>query len=102
MRRIKLQDRLLPSYTAGEELMNTVTHGIGIGMGIIVLILCAFKSRTPLSTAGSLIYGFCMIAVYTVSTVYHALPPGNSKKILQILDHCTIYLLIAGTYTPSC
>ncbi len=100
MQRTRIQDRVLPHYTPGEEWMNTVTHGIGILMGIAVLILCARKSVTALSCTGSIIYGLCMIAVYTVSTVYHGSRPGNTKKALQVLDHCTIYLLIAGTYTP--
>ncbi len=100
MRRTKLQDRTLPSYTPGEERLNTITHGIGIVMGFMVLLLCTLKAQNTLCCIGSLVFGFCMIGVYTVSTIYHALPPGNPKKVFQVLDHCTIYLLIAGTYTP--
>ncbi len=100
MERTRLQDRTLPSYTPGEERLNVITHGIGILMGFIVLLLCTMKAHTPLSRIGGLVFGCCMIGVYTISTVYHALPPGNRKKVFQILDHCTIYLLIAGTYTP--
>lgn len=100
MRRTKLQDRVLPSYTSGEEWLNAITHGIGIGLGLVVLILCVLKSGSTLSQAGCILYGLCMTAVYAISTAYHALPANNVKKVFQVLDHCTIYLLIAGTYTP--
>jgi len=100
MQRIKLCDRILPKYSHGEESLNAISHGIGIAMGLIVLILCSSKSGTVSTRIGSIIYGVCMIAVYTISTIYHALPPRTAKKVFQILDHCTIYLLIAGTYTP--
>lgn len=100
MKRTKLKDRLLPKYTAAEEITNTLTHGVGILLGILALLLCLSKADTALSAAGSVIYGISMIALYAISSVYHGLKPGTAKKVLQILDHCTIYLLIAGTYTP--
>lgn len=100
MQRIKLCDRILPKYSPGEERLNAISHGIGIFMGLLVLILCTSKSGTTSTRIGSILYGVCMIAVYTISTIYHALPPRTAKKVFQILDHCTIYLLIAGTYTP--
>lgn len=102
-KRTKLSDRLLPDYTHGEEIMNTVTHIVGGGLGILVLILCLIRSMIKESTIGiisSAIYGFSMIALYTVSSVYHGLHPNMGKKVLQVIDHCTIYVLIAGTYTP--
>ena len=102
-KRTKLSDRLLPDYTHGEEIMNTVTHIVGGGIGILVLILCLIRSMIKESTIGiitSAIYGFSMIALYTVSSVYHGLHPNMGKKVLQVIDHCTIYVLIAGTYTP--
>lgn len=83
--------------------MNTVTHIVGVGMGILVLILCVVRSAIHQNTMGivtSAIYGGCMIALYTVSSVYHGLHPNMGKKVLQVIDHCTIYALIAGTYTP--
>ena len=91
-----MNDRNLPVYSAGEETMNTITHGIGIPFGIVCLILCIGKRPG----AGSLIYGLSLIAVYTISAIYHGWKPGYAKKVLQVLDHCTIYTLIAGTYTP--
>ncbi len=101
MKRIKLQDRVLPDYTVGEEILNAISHGAGIVLGIMVCILCAIKTAgRPLPFWGSLIYGLSMTVLYAFSTLYHSLRPGTSKKVLQIMDHCTIYVLIAGTYTP--
>lgn len=101
MKRTKLSGRTLPSYTFAEELLNAISHGVGILLGIFVLILCAAKARGHLlSFVGCMIYGFSMIALYTVSTLYHSLKPGTAKKVFQVIDHCTIYILIAGTYTP--
>ena len=101
-KRTKLSDRLLPDYTKGEEIMNMVTHIVGGALGIIALGLCLAKAilhGDGYDLAGALIYGVSMIALYTMSSVYHGLKPGTGKKVLQVLDHCTIYLLIAGTYS---
>ncbi|MBQ9859986.1 MAG: hemolysin III family protein [Clostridia bacterium] len=101
--RTKLKDRLLPDYTRGEEIFNTVSHIVGGGFGVIALIAClvvAVLHRDAWAVVGSAIYGFSMVALYTVSSVYHGLRPPMAKKVMQVLDHCTIYLLIAGTYTP--
>ncbi len=100
MKRTKLKDRSLPAYTKGEEIMNMVTHIAGGGLGLIMLLLCLLRSHTPGSLLGSLIYGITMVALYTVSGVYHGLLPGTGKKVMQVIDHCAIYFLIAGTYTP--
>lgn len=103
MKRIKLSDRLLPDYTKGEEIMNTVTHIIGGALAIIALVLCVVRAAANGSTYGvvaSAIYGGTMLGLYTMSSVYHGMRPGMAKKVLQVLDHCTIYFLIAGTYTP--
>ncbi len=101
--RIKLKDRLLPDYTRGEEMMNMVTHIIGGVLGIVVLTQCmtkAIRFSDTKALVGSIIYGFTMIALYTVSSVYHGLRPSMSKKVMQVVDHCAIYFLICGTYTP--
>lgn len=103
MKRTRLSARILPTYSKGEETMNTVTHIVGGGIGILALAGClirAILSGSVLGVICALIYGISMILVYTVSSVYHGLRPGLGKKVLQILDHCAIYLLIAGTYTP--
>jgi hemolysin III len=101
-KRLKLSERRLPNYTKGEEIMNMVTHIVGGALGVAALTLCVIFAaihRNVYGVVGSAIYGACMIALYSLSSVYHGLRPGTGKKVLQILDHCTIYFLIAGTYT---
>jgi hemolysin III len=101
-KRLKLSERCLPDYTRGEEVMNMVTHIVGGALGIAALTLCvifAALNGNVYGVVGSAIYGGCMVALYTMSSVYHGLRPCTGKKVMQILDHCTIYFLIAGTYT---
>lgn len=103
MKRIKLSDRRLPDYTAGEDIMNMVTHIAGGALGVIALILCvlrAVRRGSAFSIIGSGVYGAALVTLYTISSVYHGLRPAMAKKVMQVLDHCTIYFLIAGTYTP--
>lgn len=103
MTRTKLCDRVLPDYTKGEELFNTLSHTAGAVFGIVALLTCLFASisnQDIWGIVGSSIYGSSLILLYTMSSVYHGLPKGMAKKVLQVIDHCTIYLLIAGTYTP--
>ena len=102
MKRTKLTDRRLPDYTRGEEIMNMVTHIVGGAMGIAVLTLCVIRAALNGNVYGivtSAIYGTTMITMYTISSVYHGLKPSLGKKVMQVIDHCTIYFLIAGTYT---
>jgi hemolysin III len=102
-KRTKLKDRILPSYTKGEEIFNMVTHIVGGGVGIAVLTLCVIISALHGSVSGvitSAIFGATMISLYAMSSIYHGLRVGTAKKVFQIIDHCTIYFLIAGTYTP--
>ena len=102
MKRTKLSDRKLPDYTRGEEIMNMVTHIVGGVIGIAVLTLCVIRAALNGNVYGivtSAIYGTCMITMYTISSVYHGLKPNMGKKVMQVIDHCTIYFLIAGTYT---
>ncbi|MBQ9915045.1 MAG: hemolysin III family protein [Clostridia bacterium] len=103
MKRTKLSDRALPDYTKAEEIMNMVTHIVGGGFGVIALSLCVIVAAlhgNVWGIVGGAIYGASMIALYTMSSVYHGLREGTAKKVMQVLDHCTIYFLIAGTYTP--
>lgn len=103
MNRTKLADRVLPAYTKGEEIFHMVSHIVGGAFGVLALILCVVRSLLLGSLWGvvsSCVYGASIIALYTMSSVYHGLKPGMAKKVLQVLDHCTIYYLIAGTYTP--
>ena len=103
MQRTKLADRVLPVYSKEEEIVNTATHVIGGILGLIVLGLCVTRSAIYGNLPGiisSVIYGVSMIALYTMSSVYHGMKPCFGKKVMQVIDHCTIYLLIAGSYTP--
>lgn len=102
MKRTRLRDRRLPDYSKGEETMNMVTHIAGGVIGIVALTLCVIRSAlhgNPWGIATSIVYGISMIAMFTVSSVYHGLRPNMGKKVMQVIDHCTIYFLIAGTYT---
>ena len=103
MKRTKLADRILPDYTNGEELMNMISHIVGGALGVVALVLCVTFSairHNPWGVVGSAIYGVSLILLYTSSSVYHGLRPGMGKKVMQVIDHCTIYFLIGGTYTP--
>jgi len=100
MKRIPLRQRKLPVYSRGEEIMNMVTHIVGGAVGIVVLLAGMILARGAMAKTAMAIYGGCMICLYTMSSVYHGLRPSTGKRVMQILDHCTIYFLIAGTYTP--
>ena len=102
MTRTKLCDRQLPTYTHGEELTNMITHLVGAVMGIAALVLCLLRSASRGNVWGIVsasIYGASMICMFTISSVYHGMRSGMAKKVLQVIDHCTIYFLIAGSYT---
>ena len=102
MKRTKLSQRILPSYTKGEEIMNMVTHIAGGGLAVIGSIFCILRAsrREVADLMGALVYCVAMVSVYTMSSIYHGLHTGTAKKVMQVLDHCAIYFLIAGTYTP--
>ena len=95
------KELFLPAYTLSEEIMNAVTHGIGVGLGIAgLIVLLIFGHHDALTVTSVSIFGATMIMLYLVSTLYHALGVNKAKKLFRIFDHCTIFLLIAGTYTP--
>ncbi len=104
MNRTKLADRVLPEYTKGEEIFNMVSHIVGGALGIVAIVLCVIFSAKHNNIYGiisSAIYGATMIILYTMSSLYHGLSPKlKAKKVFQVLDHCAIFLLIAGSYTP--
>ena len=104
MERTKLNDRKLPNYTKGEEIFNMVSHIVGVALGITALVLCTIMSvisKDIYAIISSIIYGASIILLYTMSSLYHGLSKEiTAKKVFQILDHCSIFLLIAGTYTP--
>ena len=106
MKRTKLKDRILPKYSKGEEIFNMTSHIVGGALGIVALVLCvvfAAIHHNGYGVVSGAIYGVTMILLYTMSSIYHGLKPERfSKKVFQVLDHCSIFLLIAGSYTPFC
>ena len=104
-RQRKAREIVLPDYTRGEEIFNMTSHIVGGGIGIACLVLCVVFGairRDAWSVVGGSIFGASLILLYTISSVYHGLIPIKPKKVFRVLDHCTIYFLIAGTYTPVC
>lgn len=101
---MRLKDKIeIPKYTLGEEIMSSVSHGVGALLSVAALVLCIIFSAingTWVSVVSSCIYGVTLIILYTMSTLYHSLKVNNAKRVFRIIDHCSIYLLIAGTYTP--
>ncbi len=103
MNKTKFRDRAMPDYTKGEEIFNMVSHIVGGAFGIVALVLTVVFSAIkgdPWAVVSSAIYGSTMIMLYSVSSVYHGLHLNMGKRVMQVIDHCTIFLLIAGTYTP--
>ena len=93
----------IPKYTLGEELLNAISHGVGALMGIAVLVLCIVRSCIPFDgfkLASSIVFGLMVTLLYLMSCLYHALKVNKAKRVFRVIDHCTIFLLIAGTYTP--
>lgn len=92
-------------YSLGEEITNAITHGLGAGLAIaalVLLIVRAVGDGGGIYLASALIYGIALLLEYLMSTLYHALAIEGAKRVFKVLDHCGIYLLIAGTYTPYC
>ena len=105
MKRTKLKDRNLPKYSKGEEIFNMVSHIVGGGFGVLTLILGIIISIIHKNIYGAfsvIIFSVSMIVLYTMSSIYHGLSPNKdiAKKVMQVLDHDTIFALIAGSYTP--
>ena len=95
--------KLRRELTKAEEITNAIIHGIGLGLAIaalIILIILATIYGDPWYIVGFSIYGSTLVILYLASTLYHSFPRGKSKEILRIVDHSSIFLLIAGTYTP--
>ena len=103
-REARAQKRLhlaLPKYSLAEEITNAVTHGLGAALAIAgLVVLLIYSPKTPLAIISVCLYGASMFLLYMVSTLYHSLGVNRAKKVFQVLDHCTIFFLIAGTYTP--
>lgn len=95
--------KIQPRYTLGEEIANSVTHGVGALLsivGTVLLILRAARYGNAVHIASVSIYGVTLILLHLSSTLYHALQAPRAKIVFRVFDHCSIYLLIAGTYTP--
>ncbi len=89
--------------TAGEEIANSVSHGIALGLAIAaapVLIVMAARAGTAWNAIGASVFATTVVLLYLASTLYHAITHHKTKQILRVLDHGAIFLLIAGTYTP--
>lgn len=100
---MKLQEVKLMNYSKTEDLVNSITHMVGFPLGIVALALCLHRSISAGSRAGivsSVIYGISIIILYAGSALYHGVKPGKVKKVLRVIDHCNIFLLIAGSMTP--
>lgn len=103
MVRTKLRNRPFPDYTRGEEIFNMVSHAVGAALGVVILVLTVVfsaKSGSPWAVTGCAIYGASLVLLYSVSAIYHGLHKNMGKQVMRVLDHCTIYFLIGGTYTP--
>ena len=98
----KIQAVVLPDYTKKEELLNSLSHAVGACFGVMALVLnlCATFGADSIRIITGVLYALTIITTYTVSAIYHGLPIGDQKRLWRVIDHCAIYLLIVGTYTP--
>ena len=93
----------VPHYTKAEEIDNAVSHIVGGALGLaalVTLLIYAYPNAGYMASVAA--FGVSVIVLYTMSALYHFLPRGGGKRVFRIFDHCTIFLLIAGTYTPFC
>ena len=103
MTRAKGKDRHPPEYPLGEDIANSITHGVGAILSLIGTALILYRAAgtgTSLHLASFAIYGLSLLLLHLSSTLYHALRHPGARRVFWVLDHCSIYLLIAGTYTP--
>lgn len=101
--RTKLALRALPGYTHREEMVHMISHLAGCAIGITMMLVCVIIAAYRQNTWGIVtgcIFGLSMLLLFVMSSIYHGLPAGLAKRVFQVLDHCSIYLMIAGTYTP--
>ena len=95
--------KYVPEYSLGEELINSITHGIGAGLSVVALVLCVVKATTAGGKVSAVLYGTLLIMLYTISCIYHALSPRlRGKRVLRVIDHANVFLVVAGTYMPIC
>jgi len=99
------KEKIVRAYSVGEEIANSVIHGIGVVLSIValtILVVFGAMSGSSAKLASGIVYGLALVLEYTASTLYHSFPWPRAKHVFKVLDHCGIYLLIAGTYTPFC
>jgi len=97
--------RTLRTQTMGEEIANAITHGVGALVALVCLVVAvafAAVSGDPWKIVSVSIYGLMMLLLYVNSTLYHAVTQPRAKEVLKVLDHASINLMIAGSYTPFC
>lgn len=104
---MSLDSILIPNYSRKQEMFNALSHFLGVMIALTIIVFGIVKlvsgSINVFYFFGLLVFGITALAVYTISGVYHYLDKDNKiKKIFRVIDHCTIYLLIAGTYNPIC
>ena len=100
-----MQAQAIKRYTTGEEIFNSVSHGISAvlaAIGCVVMVYISLKHGNTVAVISSLVFGLSLIMLYTMSTLYHAFQADNVKKVLRVFDHVSIPVLIAGSYTPFC
>lgn len=106
MERTPLAMRTLPAYSRTEEKFNMISHIVGGGFSIVATVLCivfAALRSDAYAVVSAAVYGVSMITLYAMSSIYHGLPARLlGKRVLQVMDHCAVFFLIAGSYTPYC
>lgn len=91
----------IPAYTLGEELFNAISHGLGALLSVWALVAMLLKAETPAARVTAALFGASMVILYTISCVYHSLSRKTAgKRVLRVLDHCTVFLLVLCTYLP--
>ena len=95
--------KYVPKYSLAEELVNSISHGVGAALAIAALVLCVVKAQAPAMIVAVVLYGVFMIILYVISCIYHALGRNTGgKKVLRVIDHANVYLMEVGTYMPIC
>lgn len=101
--RTPLKDRPLPDYSRREELFNSVSHACGVVVALVLMwiaVRAAMQCGKPYALVSSVVYVSSLLVMFLVSSVYHGLPKGMPKQVMRVVDHCNIFVTIAGTYTP--
>lgn len=101
--RTPLRERPFPDYSRKEEILNAASHAAGVVCALVMLwmlVRASLQSQNRIVLISSVVYGLSVIIMFLVSSIYHGLPKGMAKQVMRIVDHCNIFITIAGTYTP--